>query len=99
MASSAPDNPTRDRLAEFFHRNGYIRRQDAARLKKGSELYKKGAEVRLVAMSAEELAEIRGLLKRAGFKPARSFRKSRRWCQPIYGVAAMARFLAMTGER
>ena len=39
------------RLADYFHRNGYVRRIDAVRRAEEGQLYKKGAEVRLVANS------------------------------------------------
>jgi hypothetical protein len=86
------------RLSELFHRNGYVRRVDAVRRVKEGQLYKKGAEVRLVAESRAELAEIRRLLKQAGFKRARPFAKGRQWRQPVYGVAEVARFLSLVGE-
>jgi hypothetical protein len=86
------------RLAGFFRRNGYVRRLDPVRRVVDGQLYKKGAEVRLVAESAAELFEIRRLLGAAGFKVARPFAKDRQWRQPVYGVAAVARFLALIGE-
>ncbi len=98
MAEVAPDPEVVKRLKMFFHRNGYIRRVNAVRLKVEGRLYKKGAEVRLVAESAAELAEIRRLLKRAGFKLARPFAKARQWRQPVYGVAEVARFLSLVGK-
>jgi hypothetical protein len=82
-------------LAAFFRRNGYVRRVDAVRRVMDGQLYKKGAEVRLVAESAAELAEIRRLLRRAGFKAARPFAKGRQWRQPVYGIAEVARFLSL----
>jgi hypothetical protein len=87
-----------ERLAALFHRNGYVRRTDAVRRVEEGRLYKKGAEVRLVAESAAELAEIRRLLRRAGFRVVRPFAKARQWRQPVYGVAAVARFLALIGQ-
>ncbi|MCC7475723.1 MAG: hypothetical protein IT425_10025 [Pirellulales bacterium] len=86
-------------LKKFFHRNGYIRRVDAVRRVEEGQLYKKGAEVRLVAESAAELSEIRQLLKQANFKLARPFAKDRKWRQPVYGVAEVARFLSLVGKR
>lgn len=87
------------RLSAFFHRNGYVRRTNPVRKMVSGRLYKKGAEIRLVAGSKAELAEIRRLLKQAGFKPARPFAKARQWRQPVYGVAEVARFLSLVGER
>ena len=98
-AKATPAPEVVKRLAAFFHRNGYVRRMDAVRRVVDGQLYKKGAEVRLVAESAAELAEIRRLLKRAGFKLARPFAKARQWRQPVYGVAEVARFLALIKKR
>ena len=87
------------RLAKFFHRNGYVRQLDAVRRVNDGKLYKKGAEVRLVASSAKELSEIRRLLRGAGFKVARPFAKAKQWRQPVYGVQQVARFLELVGKR
>ena len=84
------------RLAWYFERNGQVRQQDAERFKtEGWQKYKKGNEIRLTAMSEEELAKIRSLLEQTGFKLARPFRKTRyHYVQPIYGKAEVVRFLA-----
>ncbi len=90
----------RGRLAALFRRNGYVRRQSAARLNaEGYGAYKKGDEVRLVADSRAELAEVRRLLRAAGFKPGRPFRKANQYRQPLYGRQQVARFLALVGEQ
>lgn len=82
------------RLADFFERNGYVRRQDPRRVgKHGWDRYKKGDEVRLVAESKAELRLIRRLLRAAGFKAGRPFPKGRQHRQPVYGRQAVARFL------
>ena len=98
MEEVAPAPEVVKRLAALFHRNGYVRRVNPVRRKVKGRLYKKGAEVRLVATSTAELAEIRRLLKQAGFKRARPFAKARQWRQPLYGVAEVARFLFLVGE-
>lgn len=84
-------------LTKFFRRNGYVRRQNPDRIAaEGWGKYKKGDEVRLAAGSTQELAQIRRLLKIAGFKPGRPFAKSsQQYRQPIYGRDAVARFLEM----
>ncbi|MEW6745238.1 MAG: hypothetical protein AB1486_20995 [Planctomycetota bacterium] len=88
-----------EQLRRFFRRNGYVRRKNSERHRElGSRLYRKGDEVRLVAGSREELATIRQLLSRAGFKPGRPFVKGRQWRQPVYGRDEVARFLALLGE-
>lgn len=88
------------RLAWFFERNGNVRVQDAERFKaEGWQKYKKGFEIRLTGLSEEKLAEVRNLLEQAGFKLARPFRHTRyHYAQPIYGKAAVARFLAFLPE-
>ena len=83
------------RLGAYFRRNGYIRWLDPDRREEEARRYKKGNEIRLVADSRDELAEIRRLLKRAGFKRARPFTKANQWRQPVYGVAEVARFLEL----
>jgi len=47
----------------------------------------------LVASTVEELRLVRRLLREAGFKPGRPFRKGRQYRQPVYGRQAVARFL------
>lgn len=56
--------------------------------------YKKGWEARLVLRSEEELHYARRLLKQAGFKAGRPFKKTRQWAQPVYGKDAVAFFRA-----
>lgn len=97
--ATTPERKAIKQLAVYFHRNGYVRRVDAVRRVDDGQLYKKGAEIRLVANSRVELAEIRRLLEQAGFKPAKPFAKARQWRQPVYGVAEVARFLSLVGER
>jgi hypothetical protein len=86
-------------LTEFFRRNGYVRRQDPARLTEGSRSYRKGEEVRLVAISIQELKLIRRLLREAGLKPGRPWRKDNRIRQPIYGRDQVERLLQLVGEQ
>lgn len=84
-----------DRLRELFRRNGYVRLQDPKLAKAGSQVYKKGDEVRMVAGSRAELAETRSLLKGAGFKIGKPFPKGNQLRQPIYGREQVARLLAL----
>jgi hypothetical protein len=100
MSTKPASEEATERLAELFHRNGYVRRQNARRLRKeGWWGYKKGDEVRLVANSQRELAEVRRLLRAAGFKPGRPFRKANQYRQPLYGREQVARFLALVGQK
>ena len=86
-------------LAEFFHRNGHVRRQNAKRYRKeGHRQYKKGDEIRLTANTKTELRTIRRLLKQAGFKPGRPHVHYNQYRQPLYGREAVDRFLDMIGE-
>lgn len=94
-AASSKVRPFDPRLAAYFRRNGYVRRFNPKRRKKEKATYKKGNEVRLVADNRAELMEIRRLLRQAGFKVARPFEHGRQWRQPVYGVAAVSRFLEM----
>lgn len=97
MNQPKPPRTVVRQLAAYFHRNGYVRTINPERRKEGWKVYKKGAEVRLVAESKGELAEIRRLLRQAGFKRARPFAKGNQWRQPVYGVAEVARFLSLIG--
>ncbi len=102
MTSNVPTRGTAlRRLAKLFRRNGYVRWQNTRRLsKEGYSGYKKGDEVRLVAGTRQELAEVRRLLRAAGFKPGRPFRKANQYRQPLYGRVAVARFLVLVlGEK
>lgn len=99
MEKVVPLSRAAGQLRVFYQRNGYIRRVDPVRQLRDGQLYKKGAEVRLVADSDRELHRIRRLLRLAGFSPGKPFRKGKQWRQPLYGVEAVARFLAMIGER
>jgi hypothetical protein len=86
-----------ERLAELFARNGYVRRQNADKLAEKGRTYKKGDEVRLTANTKTELREIRRLLALAGFAPGNAYAHGKQWRQPVYGRAAVARFLKLVG--
>jgi len=89
-------------LTALFRRNGCVRRHDATRYAtQGCMKYKKGEEIRLVANRNAERVRIQRLLKRAGFKAGRAFRKSaerKQICIPIYGREQVARFVKMVEE-
>ena len=86
-------------LAEFFHRNGYVRQVNLdRRAEVTAQVYKKGDEVRLVANSVDELAIIQELLLAAGFKFGKPFQKGQQFRQPIYGRIEVARFISMVGK-
>jgi len=99
MKNQRQENAALTKLAWFFRRNGYIRRQNHSRVKaEGFQKYKKGDEIRLVANSVSELDEIRHLLSQAGIKAGRPFRKSNQFRQPIYGREQIAFFLSAVVE-
>jgi len=80
-------------LSCLFKSSGYVRWQNAERPVEGAQSYKKGDEVRLMVDSYAELQTLRDLLSAAGFAPGAPFRKHKRYCQPLYGRAQVARFL------
>ncbi len=95
MVQVRPPRQAVQQLSVLFRRNGYVRRLNPKRRAAEPGTYKKGDEVRLVAASAAELRAIRRLLRAAGFRPGRAFRKANQWRQPVYGREEVARFLAL----
>jgi len=82
------------RLRWYFTRNGYVRLPNYKRRDKmPRQKYKKGYEVRLVACNAQEIREIRSLLKQLGLRPPRTFAKHKKIVQPVYGQAVVEWFL------
>ena len=102
MIVGAIDPTTSVELTALFRRNGCVRRHDATRYaRQGYMKYKKGEEIRLVANGDAERVRIQRLLKRAGFKAGRPFRKSAKRaqiCIPIYGREQVAGFMKMVEE-
>lgn len=93
------DISAEEELVRLFKRNGYVRAQDPRRQQKeGSQRYKKGDEVRLVANSWEELKHIEALLSRTGYWPGRPFRKGGQLRLPIYGKDQVRGFLEMVAR-
>lgn len=88
-----------DELRRLYRRNGYVRWPIGERMEEeDSRSYRKGYEVRLVANSPDELDHIQGLLREAGFRVAKPFRKGRQHRQPVYGYRQVSRFLTLMGE-
>ncbi|HYM94586.1 MAG TPA: hypothetical protein VET23_10635 [Chitinophagaceae bacterium] len=79
-------------LIFFFKQNGYFRIPDRKRKKEGSQVYKKGYEIRLLAATRKELKIINILLKKSGFKPGKPFTKGTQFVQPVYGKEAVKEF-------
>jgi hypothetical protein len=86
------------RVAEYFLRNGYLRAADPRLRRDRGQAYKKGYEVRFVLGSSGELKEVRALLRDAGIRPGRPFRKHSRLIQPVYGDAAQITILSWVGK-
>ena len=82
-------------LAESFYHRGYIREPKEIRKRMEGQSYKKGYEVRFVACSDDELAEIRHYLQEAGFELARPYNNGTKRVQPVYGKKNMERFKAI----
>lgn len=88
------DEAVVEELREYFERNGYVRWPNWKRVDaEGWQQYKKGTELRMIAYTLEELRHIQSLLKRAGFRVSRPFRKGNHFRQPVYGHDAVERFL------
>lgn len=81
------------KLIAWFERTGYVRRCDPLRRARDGQAYKKGAEVRLVLASQDEVRTVRRLLRAVGLLPSGSYGKHRRFVQPAYGEAAVDWFL------
>ncbi len=85
-------------LAYFFYRNGCLRLPNATRRKEGSQKYKKGYELRLVAQTKNELKQIRRLLQQMGFKLGKPYQKGRQTVQPVYGKQAVEQFCNLLAQ-
>lgn len=83
-------------LALYFAEAGYVRTPNPVRLSEGSQIYRKGWEVRLVVDTPEELDEVRNALELVGFRLARPFLKAGRHVQPVYGADAVDWFLEVS---
>lgn len=94
MQSHPSHKEAEKRLAEYYYRNGHVRWPDLDRRKlQGAQAYKKGYEIRFVAYTPEEAAEVMDLLRAGGFSFGRPFKKARRIVIPVYGREAIDRFL------
>jgi hypothetical protein len=83
----------RHRLLDYFNRNGYVRSPDLKIRKTiGTDKYKKGWEIRLVAKTKDELYLIGELLDEVGLKKGEPFKKGKLTVQPVYGKQAVEWF-------
>ncbi len=71
-----------------------MRVPDPVRRKSEGQGYKKGYEIRFVAGSKYELAEIRNALIGSGMALAKPFAKGRQFVQPLYGRESVELFLS-----
>jgi len=95
MNAATPNELTpQQTLVQYFERNGCLRRPNPDRRKTETRSYKMGYEIRFVAHTKRELAELRRAIRGAGLKPGKPFAKVNRWVQPVYGRDAMERFVA-----
>ena len=85
-----------NKLRQLFRSHGYARCYDPKKRKKrGSNVYKKGYEIRLIAYSYKELQNIQEMLDKVGFRRGRPFMKHKQWVQPLYGKEI---FVFFTGK-
>ena len=92
----AEHNKTAAKLAELIPSTGCIRVPNAMRRKREGQAYKMGYEVRLPARTMADLRDLRTLLRDAGFKPGKPYRKGRGFILPLYGRETVERFRALT---
>lgn len=78
------------KLRKLFRRNGYLRVPNTVGRQVDRQQYKKGYEVRFVALTESELGDIQSLLRRAGVKMGRPFSKHNQIVQPVYGKKVVA---------
>jgi hypothetical protein len=79
-------------LVKLFQLNGYVRVQNKARKQALGAKYRKGWEVRFVLNTPDEVEQLQQLLRDAGFRPGKPFKKHSRLVQPVYGKAVVDYF-------
>ena len=87
-------------LAGYFHRNGFVRKPDAAQVKFARSIgildaNRKGHEVRLIPKSAHELREMHNCLRQVGIGFGKPFAKGPGQVLPIYGKERHNAFMAI----
>lgn len=89
----------REALLHYFNNGGYVRWQNLERLETESyKKFKKGHECRFVASSMAEVRQIRTLLRRAGFRYGRPYKKGNQIVLPLYGCLQVIEFLSFIGR-
>lgn len=87
-----------EELKVYFRRNGYYRVPDEKRRNALKSKYKKGYEVRFVAMDYEEFISIRRLLKESGYLCGKAYKKGKRRIIPLYGKENYEAFKEWMGK-
>jgi len=83
-------------LKKVFLRNGYLKVKDEDQAENaGSQVYKKGYEVRLIPDTKQELSLIRKAIASMDLYVAKPFQKHNNTIQPIYGKEITLKFLAV----
>lgn len=96
--ATVPKRTAAARLRRMFVDGGYIRTQSRADAEEfGTDVYKKGHEVRLTLSSMSEAAEARECLEAVGLRGGKPYQKHARVIQPVYGLEAVEWFLATLG--
>ncbi len=87
-------------VADLFGRPGYVRVPNAERHERdGHRRYKKGWEVRLIAVGEAEVELLERMAVRLNYVPGAPFRKAGQWVVPIYGLTAVRAFNRAHPER
>jgi hypothetical protein len=96
MAKNSDSREAIRQLKRAFRQNGYVRMPLQDKRELLGQKYKKGYEVRLVAMSKAELKNFQQWIRIAGLTPGKPFEKTNRIIQPVYGAVAVKWFQSRT---
>lgn len=98
-AAAVPKRTATARLRKLFLDGGYVRKQSRAQIKEyGTDVYKKGHEVRLTLGSMTQAREVQQLLEVVGLRAGKPYAKHSRVILPIYGAEAVDWFLERIGK-
>jgi len=88
-------------LATVFERNGCIRIPLEKKQGKNQPVYKKGYEIRFVALNGKEQDEICNTLLAEGFSHGNAYTKGNLYIIPVYGYNQLIRFgkIAKTSKK
>lgn len=97
--TTVPKRTATARLRRMFVDGGYVRTQSRADAREyGTDVYKKGHEVRLTLGSMAEAQEARAMLEVVGLRGGKPYQKHSRVIQPVYGLDAVEWFLDNLGK-